>query len=371
MGSPVRVLHVVVNMNRGGAETLLMNLYRNMDRSVVQFDFLTCKEGVFDEEIQNLGGRIYRIPYISESGPLAYRKALERFFKEHSRYRIVHSHLDKMSGIVLKSAEKASIPIRIAHSHNTQSEGRFPSRAYKWYAGQLIGAASTHQYACSYAAAKWLFGKKAKKAIVLKNGIELENFMFSREAGLKIREELNINQDALVLGHVGRFSPQKNHSFLLDVFTTTLDKLPHAVLILAGDGPLRKNIEEKVKEQKLTDKVKIVGVRDDVDQLMQAFDLFIFPSLHEGLPVTLIEAQGAGLPCIVADTITPEVDMGMGLLHRRSLQEKNGWQEKILEMAEKPPERETGYRKLIENGYDIKKTAETMQTSYLSLGREA
>lgn len=167
MGSPLRILHVVVNMNRGGAETLLMNLYRNIDRTKIQFDFLTCKPGVFDDEIIELGGKIQRISYISDVGHFRYMKELETFFVNNNYYSIVHCHMDKMSGLVLKAANKAGVPTRISHSHNTQSEGSLVAKLYKWYAGQSIFLNSTNFFACSGEAAKWLFPKSVGKSILI------------------------------------------------------------------------------------------------------------------------------------------------------------------------------------------------------------
>ena len=192
MGGPIRILHVVVNMNRGGAETLIMNLYRNMDRSKVQFDFLTCREGAFDEEIAAMGGRIHRIPYVTDVGHFGYVKALDAFFTSHPEYKIVHSHMDKMSGLVLRSAKKAGIPIRIAHSHNTSSEGGTATKVYKSYAGKFILPNASHLLACSNLAANWLFEKKANQARILKNGIDCDQFAFSAEVRKQVREELKL-----------------------------------------------------------------------------------------------------------------------------------------------------------------------------------
>ncbi len=241
MDSPIRVLHAVVNMNRGGAETFIMNLYRNMDRSRIQFDFLTCKPGVFDQEISEMGGIVHRVPYISEVGPFRYPILLKEFFSNHPEYKILHSHLDKMSGLVCKAAEKSGVPIRIAHSHNTESEGNRAIKLYKWYSGTLVRKYATHYTACSKNAAAWLFGSSATTATIIKNGIESERFLFSENRRHLVRHKLNLMEDELVIGHVGRFHIQKNHAFLIEIFAETLKSYPKAKLVLVGDGPLRQN----------------------------------------------------------------------------------------------------------------------------------
>ena len=331
MGNPLRVLHVVVNMNRGGAETLLMNLYRNIDRSKIQFDFLTCKEGVFDSEIIEMGGKIHRIPYISDVGHFGYMRALDTFFTSHSEYKIIHSHMDKMSGLVLRSAKKAGRQIRIAHSHNTSSEGGVAAKAYKSYVGKYILPSATHLFACSNSAAKWLFANKADKALILKNGIEYEKFAYSPITGKSIREELNLKEENFIVGHVGRFNHQKNHFFLVEIFSEIVKLNPHAYLLLIGEGPLKKEIQKRVNELNLIDNVKFLGVRNDVHHILKACNVMLFPSLHEGLPVTLIEAQGSGLPCVISDVITKEVDIGAGLIEYENLKSSpQVWAKKIL-----------------------------------------
>lgn len=364
MGNRVRILHVVVNMNRGGAETLLMNLYRNIDRSKVQFDFLTCKHGDFDEEIIRLGGRVFRIPYVTEAGHLGFTRHVKNFLRSRPEYKIIHSHMDKMSGLVLRAAKKAHVPIRIAHSHNTESEGGMAAKLYKWYAGSKVKKAATHFYACSEKAATWLFGNEAKNIHILNNGIEIEQFKYSSLMRETVRKELGIAKDAPVIGHIGRFSTQKNHPYLLDVFAEILKKKPEAILVLVGDGSERGRIARKVAELKIEQSVKLLGVRKDIPQLLQAFDLFVFPSIHEGLPVTLIEAQGAGLPCMISDNITREVDMEMGLIHYVSLNYKQDWIDKALSVLQLNPPREIKTQALKEKGYDIKKTAKQTQLSY-------
>jgi glycosyltransferase involved in cell wall biosynthesis len=367
VGSPIRILHVVVNMNRGGAETLLMNLYRNIDRSKIQFDFLTCREGVFDKEIIELGGNVHRIPYISDVGHFKYVKSLERFFQSHHYYKIVHSHLDKMSGLVLKVAKKAGIPVRISHSHNTSSEGGIAAKLYKWYIGKHIYSQATNYFACSELAANWLFKEKSKSASILKNGIDIHQFMPSYEIRESAREEFNLSQDSIVFGHVGRFALQKNHDFLIDIFAEFSKNKDDSILLLVGDGPLRRQMENKVLNLKISDKVKFLGIRNDIPRLLQAFDFFLFPSLHEGLPVSLIEAQGAGLPCIISDQISPEVDMGMDLVEFVPLKNKDVWVEKIKRRLPVTKDRTIDLDPLKQKGYYIKEAAIQLEDFYLSV----
>ncbi|ODG91991.1 glycosyl transferase family 1 [Gottfriedia luciferensis] len=369
MGDPLRILHTVVNMNRGGAETLIMNLYRNIDRTKIQFDFLTCKEGAYDSEIIAMGGKIHRIPYITDVGHIGYIRKLDKFFRLNPNYKIVHSHMDKMSGLVLRAAKKANIPTRIAHSHNTKSEGGLASQVYKWYAGKYIEPNATHLFACSESASRWLFTKRSSESLILKNGIESERFQFSLNLRKQIRDQLDISDKAFVLGHIGRFNQQKNHLFLLEIFASLLKEMPSAVLILVGGGSLQAKIESKIKELQIEKNVKLLGIRDDIYKLLQAMDVFVFPSLHEGLPVTLIEAQGAGLTCIISDTITTEVDMGMGLIQYCSLNDSEKWVEKILKEAKRNFKRGNAGSALIQKGYDIRITAENTQKTYISLGR--
>lgn len=365
MGGPIRVLHVVVNMNRGGAETLIMNLYRNIDRSKVQFDFLTNNEGIFDSEIINMGGKIYRIPYISDVGHFNYIKELNRFFLTHSKYQIVHSHMDKMSGFVLRAAKKAGIPVRISHSHSTNSEGNFIIKSYKWYAGKHILPNSTNLLACSHQAAKWLFQKANEKTELIKNGIESNKFRFSQETRAAVRKELNICENSFIIGHVGRFSAPKNHMFLLKIFKSTVKIIPNSVLILVGDGPLLSEIKKKVSEYSLENRVKFLGSRDDVNRLLQAFDLFIFPSLYEGLPVSVIEAQGSGLPCLLSDAITMEVDLGLNLVQFLPLTNFDEWINKIEMVSSQTNNRDFSISIVLKNqGYEISNASTKLQKYY-------
>lgn len=364
---PIRVLHAVVNMNRGGAETLIMNIYRNIDRSLVQFDFLTSKKGVYDEEIVSLGGNIHRIPYISEVGPYRYIIELDNFFSTHQQYKIVHSHMDKMSGLVLRAAKKANIPVRIAHSHSTKNEGNILVKIFKWYAGRNILPNATDLFACSNVAANWLFQSQSSKAIIIKNGIEIAKFRYFPNLRKEVRDELNVPPETIVLGHVGRFSQAKNHSFLLELFAEVNKISPNFLLVLVGDGPLKGEIEKKVKSLNLTNKVIFLGSRSDVYRIYNAFDILVFPSLHEGLPVTLVEAQVNGLPCLISDVITKEVDMGLGLIKHLPLNQKEVWINAILKQNDHTRDINTDL--IVEQGYDIKNTTEQIMRYYLNLSK--
>lgn len=368
MGSPIRVLHAVVNMNRGGAETLLMNLYRNIDRTKIQFDFLTCKEGAFDEEIQNLGGIIHRIPYITDVGHWGYFRALNHFFSSNKGYKIVHSHMDKMSGLVLKVAKEHNIPTRIAHSHNTSSEGNSLAKLYKWYVGKNILTSATHYMACSEKAAEWLFKDKIHRVQILKNGIEPEGFKFSSLNRERIRGEFGIKNSDFVIGHIGRFNEQKNHYFLLDVFAKIAKVEKNAYLLLVGDGILREQLKKKAISLKLENKVIFTGVRSDIPNLLQGMDLFAFPSLHEGLPVTLIEAQSAGIPCLISDVITEEVDLGLGLVEYLPIKKHQQWVDAITTKMSTSTNRFIDSAQILsDKGYNIKNTASWTEGFYSAI----
>lgn len=362
MERPLRILHAVVNMNRGGAETLIMNLYRHTDRTKIQFDFLTSKDGDFDEEIRSLGGRIHRIPYIDQTGYLGYVRALNHFFQTHSGYTIVHSHMDMMSGLILRAARKGKVPVRIAHSHNTRSEGGRAARLFKRYAGTYIPRTATHRLACSTEAADWLFPGQRKKVAILNNGIDPALFTYSDSSRRAVRAEWQVNDSTLVIGHVGRFNHQKNHDLLLDIFKGVQDVIANSILVLVGEGPLKGQMVQKAKELGIERRVRFLGIRADVQQVMQGFDAFVFPSHHEGLPVTLIEAQASGLCCFVSDAVTAEADLGLGLMSFLSNRSVEQYVNAIANA--KRPKRKIADDSLIRRGFDIRATAGWLQHYY-------
>ncbi|MFJ5621687.1 glycosyltransferase family 1 protein [Peribacillus loiseleuriae] len=362
---PKRVLHTVGIMNRGGLENLIMSIYRNIDRSHLQFDFLVHKEdqGAFDNEIINLGGKIHRIPYVTKIGHFGYIEALKNFFVAHPEYQIVHSHMNAMSGLILKSAKREGVPIRIAHSHSAKYGTLITEKVYKKIVSLSIPLVATHFFSCSQLAGSSLFGGNVAKSkmIIIKNGVDLKKFVFKKEIRNKVRRELGISEKSYVVGHVGRFQQMKNHNFLVTVFAEYHKENPNSILILVGDGDLRKTVEQKVRELNLNKVVHFLGIRDDIHELMQAFDVFLFPSLYEGLPVTLIEAQAIGIKCIISDGITREVDLGVGLVKFISLNESlSTWVEELSKRIYL----NNSHEKIIRNGYDIRNTSNWLESFY-------
>ena len=376
MPQPFRVLQVATIMNRGGLETMLMNYYRHIDRSKVQFDFLVhrAERGAFDDEIEAMGGKIFRMPPIHPRYFYQYYKALNTFFATHPEYTIVHSHLDVLSTFVLHAAKKHGVPVRIAHSHNTSFSDTGLRKAFKLWSRAHLNAQCTHFFACGVEAGIFQYGQElvdAGKLTVLHNGIDTADFTFCRQTRDRLRREMGLD-DALVIGHVGRFAPQKNHAFLLDIFSKIVKLQPSARLLLVGDGDLRPSMEEKAASLGLHDKVIFTGVRANVNELMMAMDLFLFPSLYEGFPVTGIEAQCAGLPVLAASTITPTAALTSNVCFMPLERPPREWAQKAITMIKAAHEnnRIKGAAAITTQGYDIAECAQWLQDFYLNFARK-
>ena len=350
-------------MNRGGLETMLMNYYRAIDRDSIQFDFIVHREerGHYDDEIEELGGRIYRMPSIRPGNYRLYFKKLDFFFRENKEYKIVHSHINENSSFVLRAAEKAGVPIRIAHSHLSDLNLDF-KLPFRLYARAYLESHTNQYFACSKRAGNWLFGKDAndKDIRILNNAVNVKDFQFDSRIRQKLRKQLDVG-DNIVIGHVGRFNKQKNHNFIIDVFKAVYDIHPNVTLLLIGEGNLEKQIREKVHTSGLTENVKFLGVREDISQLMQAMDLFLFPSLFEGLPVVLIEAQAAGLNCLVSDSITNEVQVTDRIQFMSLNQPAKKWAEKIISV---PLEHSDTFEQMRNSGFDTKTTVQWLTSYY-------
>lgn len=354
----IRILHIVTYMGRGGLETMLMNYYRHIDRNKVQFDFLVHRdfEADYDKEIEELGGKIYHISRLIPWSK-AYKKELKKFFKEHSEYKIVHVHQDCLSSVALKCAQGCGIPVRIAHSHNSNQDKNWKYIIKKHYMKQIPRYA-TELMACGKDAGDWMFCGKPYH--ILHNAIDIKQYV--------IQEETKDNgvdfQNNIVIGNVGRFNVQKNHKFLIDVFYECVKRNPNAKLLLVGDGDGRKEIEEKVISLGIQNAVEFLGIRSDVNQLMRRMDVFVFPSLYEGLPVTMIEAQAAGLPCVISDHVSEECIVTKNRVSVMKLTDSaEKWAEHLLERAKEKKIDTT--EEIIENGYDICSAAKKLERYYI------
>ncbi|MGD6942442.1 glycosyltransferase family 1 protein [Cytobacillus gottheilii] len=364
-----RVLQIVGAMNRGGIETFLMNLYRNIDRSKIQFDFLvhTDSKGAYDEEIKELGGRIFPI-IPRRDGILNNRKSLEEFFKVHNDYKVVHQHLSSLTYIEpLKIAKKYGIPYRVVHGHNIRQGGSSVHRYIHWLNQLFVESYATDFFACSDLSAKWTYPKriyKKNKFIIVNNAIESEKFEFNEKVRKEMRNQFGIAEDVFVVGHVGRFHPQKNHDFLIDIFQEIYYKNTNSVLLLVGDGVLRSQLEKKISDIGLTDNVIFTGVRKDVETIFQVMDAFVFPSLYEGLGIVLVEAQTTGLKCFTSNKVVPkDVDV-TGLVRFLDLNNSPKlWADEIL--RNKSYSRVSTNEEIRMSGYDIYQVAQEIQEWYL------
>ena len=304
---PIRVAQIVGKMVGGGVESVVMNYYRHIDRSKVQFDFLVDEDStrVPEEEITALGGRVFRIPPYQH--PIRYRRELIRLMREQ-QWPIVHSNINTLSVFPLSAAKKVGVPVRIAHSHSTMGKGECTKNAMKLVLRPFANVYPTVRFACSRYAGEWLFGKNTDFTVI-PNGIELDKFQFDPVIRQETRKELGIADDTFLIGHVGRFMPQKNQAFLVDVLADLLPKRPHTMLAFVGDGPDKPAVQQHAVELGIADHVLFLGHRSDVNRLYQAFDVFCLPSLYEGLGMVAVEAQAAGLPCLLGNAVPAEADV--------------------------------------------------------------
>ena len=335
---PIRILHVVGGMNRGGVETWLMHVLRNIDRDRFQMDFLvhTEKPCPYDDEARALGSKI--IPCLSPSKPWLYGRNFKRILREYGPYDIVHSHVHHFSGYVLYLAKQAGVAVRIAHSHNDTSVIDAKAKLYrhlylaltKW----LINRYSTLGLSASRQVARVLFNTDEKtdpRWQILYCGIDLKPF-YNPVDSVAVRAEFGIPPDAFVVGHVGRFEEQKNHNFLIEIATEIAKREPKMHLLLVGDGSLRSEIQQKVINNHLANCVTFTGLRSDIPQLMLgAMDMFLLPSTHEALGLVLIEAQAAGVPCVFSDVIPEEANAVKPLVRQVSLSKSaSDWAEAAI-----------------------------------------
>lgn len=302
----IRILQCVNNMHRAGLETMLMNYYRNIDREKIQFDFLTHRpqRSDYDDEIESLGGKIYYAPRLYPQNYSKYFKWMKQFFSENPEYKIIHSHIDAMSYLPLKAAKKAGIPVRIAHSHSTSIDRDFKYLLKQYYRYRLQSVL-THEFSCGKAAGDFLF--QNDKFTLIPNAVDAKKFYYDESVRNAVRVELGISKQTFVMGHVGRISYPKNHCFLIDIFKEFYAINKNSILLIVGTGDMEEEIKKYASESGVSENIKFLGNRNDTERLYQVFDVFILPSLFEGVPLVGIEAQFADLPCFFSDKVPAEV----------------------------------------------------------------
>lgn len=366
-----RVLQIMGGLKRGGLETFAMNMYRSIDRTEIQFDFLLTQVagGDYEEEAKAMGANIFHLP-ARNKGYKAHMKALDDFFRAHHDYIAIHEHISSLTSIApAYYAKKYGIPVRIFHSHSSSIQ---KSLRLHWVHTILhylnkpkVHSYATHYLGCSDKALDWMYKYTGvrSKAMMVNNGIDCESYAFNVTARADVRQELSIGEDDFVIGHVGRFIPLKNQGFLVDILEVLQRKMPTAKLLLIGDGDTMEEVKTKAEEKGLKESVIFTGVRSDVARLMQAMDVFVMPSWFEGLPVSLIEAQAAGLPIVASDTISHDSDV-TGIIHFKSLNDSaEEWANTIIEWAEElhRPDR---LDKIKSAGFDSKTTVKQLENIY-------
>lgn len=365
---PIRVASVIGRYIGGGVEAVTINYYRNIDKNKVQLDFI-CDEDSTNipyEEIERMGGKVIIIP--SYSKPFKYHKELKRVLKE-GNYKIIHSNINTLSVFSLFAAKCAGVPVRIAHSHSTTNKKEKKKNLMKQILRPFSKVFATDYMCCSELAGRWLFGNKEYdkgNVYLLNNAIDLDKFKYNESLRKKKRKELGIKDDALVIGHIGRFVAQKNHDYLIDIFNEIHKKNNNSILLLAGQGPLMEDIKNKVKELNLDDNVKFLGQRNDANELYQAFDVFLLPSLYEGLPVVGVEAQAAGLLCYLSDDMTKETKV-LDITKFMSLNNTpEEWANNILDDVKKYKRIDTS-KEMTAKNFNIKEEAKKLEEYYLNL----
>ena len=357
----IKVLYILHSMNMGGIQTFLMNIYRNIDRDKVQFDFLlNVDKNIFSNEIKELGGNIYIISSRGKSYR-KYKKNLNEFFKNHAyAYDAIHMHVSSLTNILpLKMAKKYNIKNRYIHAHNTYQRGFFHNML-NLINKNVITNYATQLFACSIEAGKYCFGNN--KCKIIKNGIDAKKFIYNFETRNRIRKEFNI-EDEFFIGIVGRLELQKNHMFILEVLKYVLRENENVKLIIVGNGSLKNKLYDYCKQNKMEKKVIFAGIRNDVDKIFQGIDLFVMPSKFEGLGIVAIEAQAAGVKTLVSEAI-PEEAYITDLIEKISLSTPDKWKNRILEISKNPIKRRNMQKEIEKSGYDIKTEAKNLEKIY-------
>lgn len=352
----IRVLHMIASLGIGGTQAMIMNLYRNIDRSKIQFDFIIDhsehpRHTYFADEVRKLGGKIYVMPTFKGANAAAVIRAWDQFFKEHREYAILHNHVRSYACIYLPIAKKYGVKT-IAHSHSTSNGKGFPALV-KTVLQFPIRYQADYFFGCSISAGEWLFGKKAVKNgsfYVVRNAVDIVGYTMNPKIREQYRKLIGAKAGTAVYLHVGRLHESKNHAFLLKVFAEIQKEKEDSLLVLVGEGELREKIEAQIRDLRIEDKVVMLGARNDIHGFFQASDYFLFPSLWEGLPVTVIEAQAAGLPCFISDKVTNEVHISELVASLPIDRGTKPWVDGIMQTSAK---RKDVSSEIISAGFDI------------------
>ena len=341
-----------------------MNLYNNVDRKKVQFDFVVTPEERKDlyEQVEKLGGRIFVCPQYTGKNHFAYCRWWDSFFKEHPEYHVIHGHVRSTASIYLKIAKKNGL-VTIAHSHST-SNGSGISAIVKDMLQLRIRHTADYLFACSDKAGRWLYGEKATEQPnyrMIPNGVDLKRFAFCEEKRQQMRQELGIAEDTFVLGHIGRITVPKNHQFLVELFAEYHKENPNSTLLLVGDGELFETVQQQCTELGIQDAVIMVGSKTNTEDYYQAMDVFVFPSLWEGLGIVAIEAQANGLPCLVSENVPREAVLTENT-KVLSIQSRGEWLDELKKVS--VGERMQTKNNIIQQ-YDICTIADWLQQFYL------
>lgn len=366
----IRILHVFGRLDTGGAETFIMNIYRNIDRKKVQFDFVVHGNhvGFYEREINELGGRIYRVPVYKGSNHVKYKCAWNSFFRNHPEHKIVHSHVRSTASIILKIAKNHGIKT-ICHSHSTSNGSGLSAFVKKIYQKSIVKYAD-YLFSCSIESAKWLYGDKyaeSNRCFIINNAIDTKRFIYSDNIRIKIRNNFGL-EDRIVLGQVGRFTEAKNYSFTIDLLKKLVKKNEKYCLFMVGSGPLKEKIVEQIDNYNLNNNCIILENRADVNELLQAMDVFLMPSLWEGLPLALIEAQTASLPCIISENVMDGIIINDKVI-KLNLNSNEEWVKKIENIVNKKYVRKNEAQKIIDSGFDIVENASFLSNFYIDLSK--
>lgn len=364
--SPIKILQIFTVLNKGGAETNLMNYYRNMDRSQFQIDFLVHREtGFFEEELIKSGSKIFRLPAILPWKLKEYKKAVKNFFEEHNDYDIIHGQCSELGVFIYEEAKRRGIPVIIAHAHNNRMD-RDKKLVFRLMWKKRMRKSINAYFTCGKEAAENLFGKKlSEKSYQMNNAIEVDDFQFNQEVREKKRKELQA-EETINLVNIGRFNTQKNQSFLLEVFAELIKRNKKYKLFLVGQGELESQLREKAKRLQIEQDVEFLGLRNDVPELLQAMDIFLFPSLHEGFSVAFVEAQTTDIKAVISDGVPQEsilIPENVTVIPLKNSAQQ--WAEKIAEIHNF--ERKNVAALIKEKGYDIKENAQKLEEKYKKL----